>query len=630
MNHPRRSRAKNQMGNSRPDQRSRITEARRPKPDPNHLVDGKYAIADLVDLKELKKLFQEFSEATGFTIGFLDHPGLNVLIATGWLDICTKFHRANPISMRGCLKSNLHLLGQLSQPLQTSIEKCEHGLVDCATPIIIKGKHIASLATGQLLLAQPDRERFRRQAAAYGYDEQAYLAALEKVKVVDAGKLQRATAFLGTLAQMISEKGYVNLLFKEKAGRLQAEIEERRRVESALRESEALLQKANRMLQAIRDCHEAMLRANTEEELLQGVCRIIVQTAGEQTAWVGLAERQPRRTVRPVASAGISTEYLKTASITWDLTPRGRGPVGTAIHTGKPCLCRNTLTDPQFAPWRQLARQFGFGSVLALPLVINGECIGALVIKAAQPDAFDAGEQLLLMDFANDLAFGINTLRLRAERERLEDEVVKSVEREQERIGRDLHDGLCQMLVGAKYHACILQRISKSQFPEVKQQASTLEGMLNQTITFARDLSRSLNPARITPANLAGALQLLASSVDSANGTRCSCQLKPVKISDQQAAEQVYRIAQEAVQNAVKHARAKNISIMLTSQDDRILLGVQDDGLGIALRRKRRGMGLRNMETRARLIGGRLEVVRREGGGTTVSCEFVQPTREPA
>lgn len=429
------------MGNSQPEQRSRITEAQRQKPDPNHLVDGKYAIADLVDLAELKQLFQGFSEATGFTIGFLDHPGLNVLIATGWLDICTQFHRANPRSICGCLKSNRHLLGQLSRPLQTNIEKCEHGLVDCATPIIIKGRHIASLATGQLLLAQPDRERFRRQAAAYDYDEKAYLAALEQVKVVDEGQLQRVTAFLGTLAQMISEKGYVNLLLKEKAGRLQAEIEER---------------------------------------------------------------------------------------------------------------------------------------------------------------------------------------------ERLEEEVVKSVEREQERIGRDLHDGLCQMLVGAKYHACILQRISKRQFPEVKQQAGTLEGVLDQTIAYARDLSRSLNPARITPANLVGALQRLAASVDDAKGARCSCQLKLVELSDHQAAEQVYRIAQEAVQNAVKHARAKNISIRLTSQDGRTRLSVQDDGLGIALRRKRGGMGLRNMETRARLIGGRLEVVRRERGGTTVSCEFVQPIRKPA
>ncbi len=610
------------MGNPRPDQQSRITVARRQKPDSNHLVDGKYAIADLVDLEELKKLFQGFSDATGFTIGFLDHPGLNVLIATGWLDICTEFHRANPLSACACLKSNLHLLGQLSQPLQTSIEKCQHGLVDCATPIIIKGKHIASLATGQLLLAPPVRERFRRQAAVYGYDEKAYLAALEKVAVVDEGKLQRITAFLGTLAQMISEKGYVNLLHKEKAGRLQAEIKERGRVESALRESEALLQKANRMLQAIRDCHESMLRANTEEELLQGVCRIIVQTGG-QTAWVGLAEQPPRRTVRPVAAAGISAEYLKRAHITWDNTPRGRGPVGTAIHTGKPYLCRNTLTDPKFAPWRQLARQFGFGSVLALPLVINGQCIGALVIKAPQPDAFDAGEQLLLMDFANDLAFGINTLRLRAERERLEHEIVKSVEREQERIGRDLHDGLCQMLVGAKFYAGILQGISKSQFPEVKPQARTLEGILNQTIAQARDLSRSLNPARITPANLAGALQGLADSVDGTLDTRCSCQFpKPVKISSHQAAEQVYRIAQEAVQNAVKHACAKNISIMLTSQDGHVLLSVEDDGVGIALRRKRSGMGLRNMETRARLIGGRLKVVRRERGGTAVACEL--------
>jgi len=207
-------------------------------PDPSHLVDGKYAIGDLVNLDELRDIFEKFTRATGFTIGFLDHPGLNVLIATGWRDICTKFHRSCSASMEVCLKSNLSLPGKLSQPHQLIIEPCEHGLVDCATPIIIRGKHIASLATGQLLLEKPDRERFRRQARLYGFDEQEYLAALDEIPVVDPVQLRNVTVFLGSLAIVVSELGYSNLAMKEETTRLEEEIAERKRMGQALQASE--------------------------------------------------------------------------------------------------------------------------------------------------------------------------------------------------------------------------------------------------------------------------------------------------------------------------------------------------------------------------------------------------------
>ena len=206
--------------------------------DKAYLVDGKYTVGDLVDMAQLRDIFEKFTRATGFTIGFLDHPGLNILIATGWRDLCTKFHRGSPASAEVCLKSNMSLLDQLIRPDQLVIEACDHGLVDCATPIIIKGKHIASLATGQLLLAKPDIERFRRQARLYGYDEKKYLAALGEIPVVSEEQLLNVTAFLGSLAVVISEMGYANLEIKEEATRLEQEVAERVRVEAALRESE--------------------------------------------------------------------------------------------------------------------------------------------------------------------------------------------------------------------------------------------------------------------------------------------------------------------------------------------------------------------------------------------------------
>jgi len=203
-----------------------------------HLVDGKYTITDLVSLEHLKGIFEKFTKATGFPIGFLDHPEMNILISTGWHDICTKFHRSSPITFENCRKSNAHLLNDLTEPGQLIMEKCGNGLVDCATPIIIKGKHIASLATGQLLLEEPDLGFFRRNAEQFGFDEDAYMAALDDIPVFSEEKVRNATALLGSLAVTISELGYTNLEIMEKAASLEKEIAERMRAEDALRESE--------------------------------------------------------------------------------------------------------------------------------------------------------------------------------------------------------------------------------------------------------------------------------------------------------------------------------------------------------------------------------------------------------
>ena len=206
-----------------------------------NLIDGKYSVHDLIDIDELAKIFEKFTKATGFTIGFLDHPGLNVIAATGWRDICVKFHRVCPISMENCKRSNEHLLGQLKHAGQLIIESCDNGLVDCATPIIVKGRHIASLATGQLFLKKPDHKRFEEQAKAFGFDEKKYMKALKEIPVISRQEQKNITSFLGSCAIVLSEMGYTNLKVKEKTVKLKEEIAERKRTEAALQKNEAEL-----------------------------------------------------------------------------------------------------------------------------------------------------------------------------------------------------------------------------------------------------------------------------------------------------------------------------------------------------------------------------------------------------
>ena len=215
----------------------------------DYLVDGKYSITDLLDIEKLRYIFEKFTQSTGFTIGFLDHPDLNILVATGWRDICTKFHRGCKASEDICTKSNLHLLNSLSEPKEIKIEACENGLVDCATPIIIKGKHIASLATGQLLLEMPDIAQFKKQALMYGFDERAYLDALKEIPIVSREALSNITLFLGEIASVISEMGYTNLVIKEDTFKLEMEIGERKLIELKLENQNKQLQRINKELE---------------------------------------------------------------------------------------------------------------------------------------------------------------------------------------------------------------------------------------------------------------------------------------------------------------------------------------------------------------------------------------------
>ncbi len=190
---------------------------------------------------------------------------------------------------------------------------------------------------------------------------------------------------------------------------------ERKRTEQALR-------RTSRAFRALSECNQAMIRATDESYLLHEICRIVVEIGGYRLAWVGFAEQDEDKTVRPAAQAGFEESYLEMLDITWADDERGRGPTGTAIRTSKTVITQDILTDPRYAPFRAAATQRGYASSLALPLIIEGHTFGALNIYAAEPDAFDTDEVKLLTELADDLSYGIASLRDRAGRARAEEE----------------------------------------------------------------------------------------------------------------------------------------------------------------------------------------------------------------
>jgi PAS domain S-box-containing protein len=179
------------------------------------------------------------------------------------------------------------------------------------------------------------------------------------------------------------------------------------------KQREEELRRLNRTLAAHSHSDQALLRATTEAEFMQEVCRIIVEDCGHAMVWVGFAEDDEARSIRPVAYAGFEEGYLERLHLTWADTERGRGPTGTAIRTAKPSFCRDMLTDPQFAPWREEALSRGYASSLVLPLLESDRAFGALTIYFREPDPFAGDEIALLQGLADDLAYGIRMIRLR-------------------------------------------------------------------------------------------------------------------------------------------------------------------------------------------------------------------------
>jgi PAS domain S-box-containing protein len=195
------------------------------------------------------------------------------------------------------------------------------------------------------------------------------------------------------------------------------------------KQSEADLKKINRTLEAMKNSNEAILRATDEQPFLQEVCHIITRDCNHAMVWIGIAEKNEGKTVRPVAYSGVDEGYLGTLRVTWDSSAQGCGPTGTAIRTGQPSMCRNMLTDAAFAPWREEAIKRGYASSLVIPLKEREETWGAITIYSREPDAFTQNEADLLMDLARDLEFGIQSLRMRAARARAEEALRESEER---------------------------------------------------------------------------------------------------------------------------------------------------------------------------------------------------------
>jgi len=180
------------------------------------------------------------------------------------------------------------------------------------------------------------------------------------------------------------------------------------------RKAEDKERQAVRSLRMLSQCNKVIALAKEDARLMQEICQILVADGGWRLAWVGLTEDGPGKRVRPVAQAGFEDGYLEAIEITWDETPSGQGPTGAAIRTGKPVICQNLMTDPAFAPWREEATRRGYVASITLPLAHEAGVFGVLNLYTSEPDALNPDEVELLRRLAENLAYALRVMRMKA------------------------------------------------------------------------------------------------------------------------------------------------------------------------------------------------------------------------
>lgn len=318
-----------------------------------------------------------------------------------------------------------------------------------------------------------------------------------------------------------------------------------------------------------------------------------------------------------------SSHFLLRAGRGWKSGHVGKAIVETGIgsqagftlcHNG-PVVVEDAGKETRFKKTPLLR---GHGTVSGASVVIHGREIpyGVLGAHTRRKRAFSKDDLHFLQSVADILAAAI-------ERTELEEELLNISNTEQARIGQDLHDGLCQHLTGIEFRATVLREQLKDN-PKARKEAERIGKMIREATSHARMLAHGLSPFQMDSDGLTSALRALAKNTSVLFEIPCRFRCpRPAPIADVKTALHLYRIAQEAVSNAVRHGRPSSILINLKTSDDETTLRISDNGDGLCnpdTAREARGMGLRIMRYRAEIIGASFRAGPAQGGGTEVVC----------
>ncbi len=192
-------------------------------------------LAEVIDAREIQSLMDDFYKLAHIPIGIIDLKG-NILVGVGWQDICTKFHRTHPESCKHCVESDTKLsVGVL--PGEFKPYKCKNNMWDIATPIMVGSQHVGNIFLGQFFFDNEplDYEFFRSQARKYGFNEEEYIAALEKVPRLSKETVDAIMVFFMKFANILSQLSYSNMKLARSLAERDALLEELRKSEERFR-----------------------------------------------------------------------------------------------------------------------------------------------------------------------------------------------------------------------------------------------------------------------------------------------------------------------------------------------------------------------------------------------------------
>ncbi len=243
-----------------------------------------WKLTDLIDVPQLQELLDLLFEAMAVPTAVLDAEG-TILTASGWQDICVKFHRANPICEGRCKKSDMYIARHLGQGETHVIYECANGLVDVANPILVDGIHVGTMFTGQFLFDKPDEDFFRQQAREVGFDEAAYMEALARVPVVSRERIKPILNYLSMFTAMLADLGSKRLHL------LEAEQNRIRLQEQILETQQQAIQELSTPLMPITDTVLVMPLVGTiDSHRAQQIIQRLLEGVAEHRAEVAIID----------------------------------------------------------------------------------------------------------------------------------------------------------------------------------------------------------------------------------------------------------------------------------------------------------------------------------------------------
>ena len=386
-------------------------------------------------------------------------------------------------------------------------------------------------------------------------------------------------------------------------GKLTEEITERKR---ALEE----LAKRAQQQAAIAELGQRVLTAGNLSSLLNEAVTAIAETLGVEIC--SALELLPGNDAFLV-KAGVGWAPGLVGSL--KILAGASSPAGYALLHSEPVVFGDLEHETRFEAPPELSSH-GILSGAVVTIAGRDRPFGAL-------HALSTSRRVFTLDDLHFLQSAANIVATTIQRQAFEKDILEISEHEQRRIGQDLHDDLCQRLAGVALRCDLLQQSLAATSKAESALAAKIAREVREAIARTRMLARGLSPAPLGANGLISGFEELASSVTELFHVSCRFECEaPVLVESDVAATHLYRIAQEAITNAITHGKSKNIVLRLSRRAGKTSLTIEDDGIGFrGSMEPRSGMGLRIMRYRAEMIGAILDVRRKHPSGTIVTCE---------